>query len=1096
MACLLSGCNDDIPAESTPQNAESTPKPDEHSHVWIDATCTAPRTCECGATEGEAKGHSYTATVIAPTCTEKGYTTYTCACGDSYKGDEKAALGHTEVTLPATASTCTESGLTEGKKCSVCGTVTVAQATVDALGHSWAEATCTAPKTCSVCKATEGEAKGHEYASTVTAPTCTEKGYTTYTCACGDTYKSDEKAALGHSWIDATCDTPKTCRVCKLTEGSPLDHVITEWTVAPTCTEKGYTFYSCDCGYEIVGNYTDPIGHSWTEATCTAPKTCSVCKATEGEAKGHDYTSTVTVPTCTEKGYTTHTCACGDTYTSDEKAALGHTEMTDAAKSPTCTEAGLTEGKHCSVCNAVIVAQTTLNALGHSWTDATCTTPKTCSICKTTEGTAKGHSYVATVIAPTCTEKGYTSYTCACGDTYTSDEVPALDHDFSVATCTDPQICKREGCGRLGERALGHDWVEATATTQKYCKREGCGKTHCEVNGHDFDAASCDEAGKCKNPNCNVSSGGAIGHDWVEATCIAPKYCKRANCGAIEGSPLGHSWTDATCITPKTCSVCKATEGEAKGHTEVTLPATAPTCTESGLTEGKKCSVCDTILEEQKTVEPAGHKSNSTTCAPPHTCTVCHTTLNETLHQWTTDTKTGIVICTRNGCKEVKDSEIPQDKNLVLGLSKIPIANPDMTEDELRDLVVSFMKLQINFAYRVDLKTYGSVYGYYIKNLYSSYGGSKNLANVMIKFEHGKYYGGIPYMGNAAGSLYRWLPFYDAQTGDMDWSPIIVSRREQWYDSKKKITYPDVGSAIFGNSCSSSCVWAWSRVTNEVNSFWTSGLIPANGYVKIGDYDLASGDVHGDSTKTLCKTNGEQKMYEAYAQMLRADGLVQSGHAAMIIADPVVKYNDDGSINGEESYVLIAEQKASFLTASPLAGGVDQYSPLNGNITYRIMGNYAGNVVNGSVKEMKRSFKNLFDDGFLPFTIPELVGQGEVERSTVSFSYSAPTIKVTDIAAQSASSNYLISDITFEVRNVAGELVFTACYANVSEHFSPNDLKTFPLTMAMTANQMYANGGYVGENLAKYTDGTYTIEILCRLSTGELISAYSGKLTK
>ena len=210
----------------------------------------------------------------------------------------------------------------------------------------------------------------------------------------------------------------------------------------------------------------------------------------------------------------------------------------------------------------------------------------------------------------------------------------------------------------------------------------------------------------------------------------------------------------------------------------------------------------------------------------------------------------------------------------------------------------------------------------------------------------------------------------------------------------------------------------------------------------------------------------------------------------------MVKYNNDGSINGEESYVLIAEQQAGFLTASPLKGGVDQYSPLNGNITYRVMGNYAGNVVNGSVKETTRSFKNLFDDGFLPFTIPELVGQGKVEKSTVSFSYSAPTIKVTDIAAQSASSNYLISDITFEVRNVAGELVFTACYANVSEHFAPNNLKTFPLTEAMTENQMYANGDYVGENLAKYTDGTYTIEILCRLSTGELISVYSGKLTK
>ncbi len=62
----------------------------------------------------------------------------------------------------------------------------------------------------------------HEYTSEVTAPTCTEKGYTTYTCACGDTYIGDEVAALGHTWVDATVDAPKTCSVCGAIEGEVL----------------------------------------------------------------------------------------------------------------------------------------------------------------------------------------------------------------------------------------------------------------------------------------------------------------------------------------------------------------------------------------------------------------------------------------------------------------------------------------------------------------------------------------------------------------------------------------------------------------------------------------------------------------------------------------------------------------------------------------------------------------------------------------------------------------------------------------------------------------------------------------------------------
>lgn len=88
-------------------------------------------------------GHDYRSSVTAPTCTAQGYTTYTCTmCGDSYKGSYVNALGHKEVTDAAVAATCTKDGLTEGKHCSVCGTVTVKQQTVKAAGHSFANGKC------------------------------------------------------------------------------------------------------------------------------------------------------------------------------------------------------------------------------------------------------------------------------------------------------------------------------------------------------------------------------------------------------------------------------------------------------------------------------------------------------------------------------------------------------------------------------------------------------------------------------------------------------------------------------------------------------------------------------------------------------------------------------------------------------------------------------------------------------------------------------------------------------------------------------------------------------------------------------------------
>ena len=98
--------------------------------------------------------------------------------------------------------------------------------------HAWQEATCEAPRTCSNCGMTEG-------------------------------------AALGHSWTDATCENPKTCGTCGATEGEAL-------------------------------------GHSWTDATCENPKTCSTCGATEGEAPGHDWIAAtcVSVKTCAVCGGT------------------------------------------------------------------------------------------------------------------------------------------------------------------------------------------------------------------------------------------------------------------------------------------------------------------------------------------------------------------------------------------------------------------------------------------------------------------------------------------------------------------------------------------------------------------------------------------------------------------------------------------------------------------------------------------------------------------------------------------------------------------------------------------------------------------------
>ena len=144
----------------------------------------------------------------------------------------------------------------------------------------------------------------HSYKAVVTAPTCTEKGYTTHTCACGDSYVDTYVDALGHAW-----DNGKV-------------------TKEPTATETGIRTYTC--------------------TRCSETKTETIPKLTHE----HSYKAVVTAPTCTAKGYTTHTCACGDSYVDTYVDALGHAwDNGKVTKEPTATETGV-RTYTCTRCSA------------------------------------------------------------------------------------------------------------------------------------------------------------------------------------------------------------------------------------------------------------------------------------------------------------------------------------------------------------------------------------------------------------------------------------------------------------------------------------------------------------------------------------------------------------------------------------------------------------------------------------------------------------------------------------------------------------------------------------------------------------------------
>ena len=290
----------------------------------------------------------------------------------------------------------------------------------------------------------------------------------------------------------------------------------------------------------------------------------------------HSYIVTQQAPTCTTAGYTLHKCSvCGDSYTTDQVAALGHKETTLAAVAPSCTTTGLTEGKQCTICGEITVAQTTVNALGHTETnvpgyDATCTEPgltdgKKCTVCgETTQAQtviqALGHSAVVDgAVDADCTNTGLTagSHCSVCGEIINAQQtVPALGHteviDAAVdADCTNTGLTEGKHCGVCGEVLIAQEVIPALG--------------HTEV----IDAA-------------------------VDADCT--------NTGLTEG---------------KHCGVC----GEvlvaqevvpALGHSEVIDAAVAATCTAAGKTEGKHCSVCNEVIVAQQTIPAKGHSFTTT----------------------------------------------------------------------------------------------------------------------------------------------------------------------------------------------------------------------------------------------------------------------------------------------------------------------------------------------------------------------------------------------------------------------------------------------------------------------------------------------------
>ena len=380
---------------------------------------------------------------------------------------------------------------------------------------------------------------------------------------------------------------------------------------------------------------------------------CSTEIDVDVPVRAHDYSDewTVDVEAACNDGSKSHHCTRCDAKTDITVIpGKGHTVVIDAAVAPTCTEPGLTEGSHCSVCNTVIKAQETVPATGHDFENGVC---KNCNMDE----------------AMTIQSKH--PYDNSCDETWTihRDGATRIDVTFTDETYTESgydYIYIYDGndklVGKYSGSELSGKTISVNSATVKIRLTSDSSNTQ---YGFALDKVEYSMEAQCAHSNTeirNAKSAGCTTEGYTGDT-----YCKDCGEKISSGeviSAKGHTEvTDkavaATCTKTgltegKHCSVCDTvikaqTVVPAKGHTEVTDKAVAATCTKTGLTEGKHCSVCNAVIKAQEVVPATGKHSfgewkitKAATCTAEgtqtRTCSGCGkvetTTIAKTAHKY------------------------------------------------------------------------------------------------------------------------------------------------------------------------------------------------------------------------------------------------------------------------------------------------------------------------------------------------------------------------------------------------------------------------------------------------------------------------------
>ena len=266
--------------------------------------------------------------------------------------------------------------------------------------YHWVKAQC---KTCGNEQTFHPDGALGSHSGGTETPTCT----TGKTCdKCGEEY-----GILGHDWgaWQSKGDNKTHVRTCKRDGCDAIDTENCGGDGTATCVTAG----TCTgCGGQYYGGHSFPKTWKWSSDPAVERDAeshwlrCLNCEEGKAHESNHSFSPgnmyLKSAATCSSKAVYYKNCSScyykgTDTYVYewgqlDPENHDGGTEIKNA-KAATCTEKGYTGDTHCKGCGVKLSDGTDIPALDHDWAAATCTTPKTCKVCKVTEGNALDHNW-------------------------------------------------------------------------------------------------------------------------------------------------------------------------------------------------------------------------------------------------------------------------------------------------------------------------------------------------------------------------------------------------------------------------------------------------------------------------------------------------------------------------------------------------------------------------------------------------------------------------------------------------------------------------------------------------------------------------------